>query len=62
MSRAKKNFWDFTINTHELKEIILLGLLVTIAIFLLRSAFDRAAQKTVVKISDLSTVSYQQKI
>lgn len=62
MNRAKKKFWDFTINDHELREIILLGLLTIIIVFLLSSAFDRAAEKTVIKISSLSTISYYEKI
>ncbi|MCI5210047.1 MAG: hypothetical protein D3910_14895 [Candidatus Electrothrix sp. ATG2] len=62
MNRSNFSSWNLKISNRELREILLLGLLTIIAIFLLHSAFDRAAEKTMINISSLSTISYHEKI
>lgn len=59
MKKTRKGFFDFALTARDLREIIMLAILAAIAAFLLHSSFDRVSEKTVIKISTLSsTASY----
>lgn len=46
-----------TENDHDFMEIILLVLLTFVIVFLLRSSFNRRANKVVIKVSNLTSVT-----
>ena len=54
MNRSERFFWKLTITSRERRELFFVALLLTVSMFLLNSSFNRVAEKTVIKVSELA--------
>jgi hypothetical protein len=53
MNKSKVNFLGFKVSRRERRELLLMALLLTTSMLILNSSFNKMAEETVIKVSEV---------